>query len=238
MERVEKYVEGICRHMKGTEEDLQNLREEVKAHLYESIEELKEQGFTEGESIALAIERFGDQNKIEKELSKEFRKKNKKTPFYILGVIVALLIVSTLVFESYYVAQWSKGLIAPNGIIIREGDSNLIEGSIVFEGQQSIYDDEVINKIVSLIQNSKYKRFCSKKESYNIKIQDRKYLIGTVWTPVTLDGGITTVDIFKDGSFIASKQINFKKWLNMKGKLSKKDLEYIDSIYKAPPIIK
>ena len=238
MERVEKYVEGICRHMKGTEEDLRNLREEVKAHLYESIEELREQGFSEGESIALAIERFGDQNKIEKELSKEFRNKNKKLPFYILGVIVALLIVSTLVFESYYVAQWSKGLITPNGIMIRGGGSKLIEGSIAFEGQESIYDHEVINKIASLIQNSKYKKFCSEKEYFNNKIENSKYLIGTVWGTVIPNGGITILDISKDGRFIASKQINFKKSAYVKGKLSKKDLEYIDSIYKDPPIIK
>lgn len=149
-----------------------------------------------------------------------------------------LLIVSTLVFENYYVAQWSKGLIMPNGIMIREGGSKLIEGSMAFEGQKFIYDDDVVNKVVSFIQNSNYKKFCSEKEHYNIKVQDRKYLIGTIWTPITLDGGITTVDISKDGSFTASKQINSQKLEFIKGKLSEKDLEYIDSIYKDPPIIK
>ena len=64
MKQIEEYVNKVYRNMKGNKKDIQDLKNEMKSHLLESIHELKLEGKSEEEAVAIAIERFGKENEL------------------------------------------------------------------------------------------------------------------------------------------------------------------------------
>jgi hypothetical protein len=88
MDRVERYIEAVGRHLDGNAEKLDDLKEEIRAHINESIKELQDSGKSKDESITIALNRFGEENKIEQELLKEFKyRKDIKKPIIIISLL-------------------------------------------------------------------------------------------------------------------------------------------------------
>lgn len=153
----------------------------------------------------------------------------------ILCIIATLLLISILCFEKYKVNKWTNGLLIPDGITMRDKfDSPLIAGTDAFEGEKLTYDKASITKIADYIKTSVNKRSCSEKEAYSFNTKNIKFTIGTVWvvTKTVPDGSLGSVNIFKDGTFIAQKSCGLKKFQYIKGKLSKEALDYLDNVYK------
>ena len=241
MERIDRYIESIFKHIEGDAEEIKNSKEEMKTHIQQMAEEMMAEGKSEEDSIKIALDRFGEKNKIEKELSQEFkRSRNIRKPIAIVGTAVFVLLGMIFGYKYYRASQWDEGLIIPNGITIRDKmDAPLIEGTIMFQGQILVYDEGVINKIVAYVKDGKSKMICSEKEADNLDMDKIMYSIGTQWNgPVIPNGGLGTINILKDGTFVASKQIEPNKSQHIKGKLSKEALDYITEIYKNPPEIK
>lgn len=89
MKKIDDYVEKIYKNFDETEEDTKILIEETKSHLYEEVEELQKQGFSENESIEMAILNFGQENIVVEEMEDILKKQNK---FSKLLIKVALII--------------------------------------------------------------------------------------------------------------------------------------------------
>lgn len=89
MKKIDKYVENIYKNFDETEQDTKILLEETKTHLYEEVEELQKQGFSENESIEMAILNFGQENIVVEEMDTVLTKQNK---FSKLLIKVALVI--------------------------------------------------------------------------------------------------------------------------------------------------
>ena len=89
MKKIDEYVESIYKNFDETEQDTKVLIEETKAHLYEEVEELQKEGFSENESIEMAIMNFGQENIVVEEMDTVLKKQNK---FSKLLIKVALVI--------------------------------------------------------------------------------------------------------------------------------------------------
>jgi hypothetical protein len=89
MKKIDEYVESIYKNFDETEQDTKILMEETKAHLYEEVEELQKEGFSENESIEMAIMNFGQENIVVEEMDTVLKKQNK---FSKLLIKVALVI--------------------------------------------------------------------------------------------------------------------------------------------------
>ncbi|MDV5105712.1 permease prefix domain 1-containing protein [Clostridium perfringens] len=63
----------------------------MRTHLIESVEELKLEGFSEKESIKIALERFGEINEIRGEL-KTVVERGVKPLLYTVGISLIILI--------------------------------------------------------------------------------------------------------------------------------------------------
>jgi hypothetical protein len=59
MKQIEDFVDSVYHNVAGNEQEIQELKAEMKSHLLEAVDELKKQGKSEQEAIAIAIERFG-----------------------------------------------------------------------------------------------------------------------------------------------------------------------------------
>lgn len=106
MDRVDSYIDRICKHIDGNTKDIEDFREEMKYHLMESIKEYIVEGKSTEQSITYAITRFGEENNLEEEITKEFKiskklkhssTKNNKSmvrmdvKMYVLGILFFLL---------------------------------------------------------------------------------------------------------------------------------------------------
>ena len=59
MDKLDRYINSICSKLKGRSEEITIVRQEMKNHLLQSIEELRKQGKSQDESIDIAINKFG-----------------------------------------------------------------------------------------------------------------------------------------------------------------------------------
>ncbi|SFC94361.1 hypothetical protein SAMN05443252_10959 [Bacillus sp. OV322] len=92
MKQVDKYVNSIYKDVTGDKQDIEELKQEMRSHLLEAVEELKSEGKTEEEAIRIAMENFGGKNQIVKGLS-EFFKVQKKFTNYVLSFALIFLVL-------------------------------------------------------------------------------------------------------------------------------------------------
>jgi hypothetical protein len=68
MNRIDKYLNSIYNNINESSIEIQELKQEMRSHLIETINELKSEGLSEDESINIAIDRFGDEYQISEQL--------------------------------------------------------------------------------------------------------------------------------------------------------------------------
>lgn len=67
--KIEEYVNNIYGNFDNADKNTKILKEETRNHLYEEVEELKNQGLSEEESIEKALESFGPKNSVVNEMN-------------------------------------------------------------------------------------------------------------------------------------------------------------------------
>jgi len=95
MNEIDWYVDSICNKFNESDKDIQILREELKSNLYDEAHELETQGFSEYESIKLALENFGQENTVISEMSSVWKKKSDFT-LMILKVAIGIFIIGCI----------------------------------------------------------------------------------------------------------------------------------------------
>lgn len=94
MRRIENYINSVYKNVQGNENEIEDLKQEMRIHLLETLEELKNEGKTEEESIEIAISRFGEREQLEDELSKVFKVQRKFTKMLLIISIISLILAS------------------------------------------------------------------------------------------------------------------------------------------------
>lgn len=98
VEQIDKYVNSVYKYVGGNKEEIETLKEEMRNHLLQIVEELKSEGKSEDESISIAIKRFGEETQIENELIGIFKFEN-KTAKKILIVALSFLLMTLVSFS-------------------------------------------------------------------------------------------------------------------------------------------
>ena len=100
MNKIEKYIKFICKNSMGSKNEIEDLKQEMRSHLTQTVQELIADGKSEQESIELAISRFGEKNQIQGELAKVFRIQKK-----FGNIILAVALIFFLVGLSFLIAE-------------------------------------------------------------------------------------------------------------------------------------
>ncbi|WP_160672935.1 permease prefix domain 1-containing protein [Clostridium sp. C8-1-8] len=90
MKEIDNYINSIYKNADDDFEEIEEIKNDMRQHLIETVEELKREGKGEAESIKIAIERFGEAPWIKAELSKviPFTRKNFNIALFVaLGMI-------------------------------------------------------------------------------------------------------------------------------------------------------
>lgn len=90
LKKIDDYVNSIYKDVNGDKKEITELKQEMRSHLIEAVEELKSQGKSEQESIRIAIKDFGGKSQIVEGLS-EFYKVQKKFANYVLSFALIFL---------------------------------------------------------------------------------------------------------------------------------------------------
>lgn len=143
MEQVNKYVNLVYRHVGGDKEEIKILKEEMRSHLLQMIEELKAEGKSEDESISIAIKRFGEETQIESELIGIFNFVNTKAKKALI-VALSFLLIAIISFSIFIIGT---------KVSIRKYTANNTE---IFNTMKSSYSQEnidTINKHIEKVLN-------------------------------------------------------------------------------------
>lgn len=103
MRTIEEYIEKIYRNFDEMDEETKILKEEIRVHLFEEVEELKKQGLSEEESIDKAISNFGDERIVINEMKLILKKQNNF--LNILKKLTLIFFVIACVFLSISIAD-------------------------------------------------------------------------------------------------------------------------------------
>lgn len=124
MREIDNYIDSLYKNIDGISKENKEIKETMRTHLIESVEELKLEGFSEKESIKIALERFGEINEIRGEI-KTVVERGVKPLLYTVGISLIILIAffTHLIFMRFdYIKLIALIIIAvPMYIIIRGG---------------------------------------------------------------------------------------------------------------------
>ncbi|PLT30591.1 permease prefix domain 1-containing protein [Peribacillus deserti] len=109
MKKIDEFVHSLYKDVSGDKQELDDLKQEMRSHLIEAVEELKFEGKTEEEAIRMAIENFGGKKQIVSGLSEFFRVQKKFTnvvlSFALLFFVAAIV---SLLFSLANVKEYKK----------------------------------------------------------------------------------------------------------------------------------
>lgn len=93
--KIDEYVEQVYRHAKGNDQEIQELKLEMKNHLLETVQELQAEGMTEDQAVLIAKERFGEVTEL-RNLVNQLFERQKNFGKRILSIGTALLLVTVI----------------------------------------------------------------------------------------------------------------------------------------------
>ena len=100
MNKIEEYIKFICKNSRGSKKEIEDLKQEMRSHLTQTVQELIADGKNERESIELAISRFGGKNQIQDELAQVFRVQKK-----FGNIILAVALIFFFAGVSFLIAE-------------------------------------------------------------------------------------------------------------------------------------
>ncbi len=102
MRIVDEYVDKLYKHADSKYPETQELKEETRTHLNESIKELILEGYTEKIAFKMAVERFGGFEQVEKIISlMEIQQKSLANVLLKIGVSSLIVVSFIFVFLLY-----------------------------------------------------------------------------------------------------------------------------------------
>ncbi|HCL4447498.1 TPA: hypothetical protein N2D04_002561 [Clostridium botulinum] len=123
MNKIEEYIDSIYGNFDNSDKDTKILKEEMRNHLYEEVEELKRQGLGEEESISRALECFGEENDVVGEMNYILKNRSIFTKMLIRAG-VAVFIMGCL-FQIIGIFSNNEGFMYFSGELSKNGFKNI-----------------------------------------------------------------------------------------------------------------
>ncbi|WP_160672932.1 permease prefix domain 1-containing protein [Clostridium sp. C8-1-8] len=103
MKEIDNYINSIYKNADDDFEEIEEIKNDMRQHLIETVEELKREGKSEAESIKIAIERFGEAPWIKAELSKviPFTRKHFSISLCASLSMIGILLVVVITLANY-----------------------------------------------------------------------------------------------------------------------------------------
>ena len=129
MKEIDRFVESIVHHAGGNEQEIRELKTEMKYHLLEAVHDLIREGKSERETVQIAIKRFGGETTMRYVIGQLFRKQKvfaKRMLYAAISFLVLTLILCGALWaadeqqmtENLAVAENIAGMLE-NGVTVK-----------------------------------------------------------------------------------------------------------------------
>ncbi len=150
MKRIDEYIEKIYKDIDVNDEDTEILKEEIREHLYDKVADCMKSGYTEEQSIELAINDFGDEESFSKEMKSIIVNQTKFTGILlklsiIIFIIGCLLKVGGWCLEHQYRDNWDKTRPITVNDVMDDIKHILIEKDKLLENDKKDFDNILDN---------------------------------------------------------------------------------------------
>lgn len=145
MKRINEFVDRVFQDRSGNKKEIEELKAEMKNHLFEAVHELKSKGKSEQEAIEIAINRFGGEKEMRSVVSQLF-KVQKKFAKWVLYIGIAILLLSFAAFVYF---------------LNIGNERTMVQSEIAYEIGDAIENDPELSKatkekIENLLMNASY----------------------------------------------------------------------------------
>lgn len=160
MKRIEDYIEKVCKEFHNNSEEVKILKEEVRAHLYDKVRDLIEEGYNEEESINIALKDFGDENGFVYEMKRVISKQKIYTNIllkisFIIFIIGGVLKFGGMYAESIYIDKWEKSRPMTYIDVIDKIEESVGDKTEIAKDDKKNFDD-MLNKYNDQYNNGLY----------------------------------------------------------------------------------
>ncbi|AJI25207.1 PLDc_N domain-containing protein [Priestia megaterium] len=185
MKRIEAFVDSMYLNVDGDKQEIEELKAEMKNHLFESVQELKEGGKTEQQAITIAIQRFGEEKEMRAVIGQlfEIQKIFAKRVLYI-AIVCLILTISMGSFLWKIDDSTAQGLSETSTLISKELENkDVMTFSMKRKIETLVEDTNYISEVT--IYNSKDIRSVSQNSGdYHWKSQNPDFQYQrTIWAP-------------------------------------------------------
>lgn len=149
MDRIDKYLNSVYRDIDASSKETEDLKQEMKDHLIQTVKELQQNGVTEEESIRIAIERFGEEFQIRTELNQVLKFQKLFAQKTLIISIILLAISAILLITAFFLHQGSL-----KRYKAMDSQIKMVEKKLVNEGIDSVdtylkelFKDEINNQL-------------------------------------------------------------------------------------------
>ncbi|GAA0504556.1 hypothetical protein GCM10008986_35140 [Salinibacillus aidingensis] len=174
MKKINQYIDSVYRDFDGSEGEIKDLKEEMRSHLLEIVEELKVEGKSEKEAVKMAIDRFGDQTQLSNGLMEFFKSQRlfaKKLLRFSIGVfIIGIIALSWAAITTPDASKERKELSESVAKHINEDSELSAKEKVQIQNQISSFNGE--SEIIHL---SVYYSEEGMEEVFPVNVQDAEY---------------------------------------------------------------
>jgi hypothetical protein len=107
LNQIDKHIKKLSNRIVGKPNEVKDFKEEMKANLISSVQELINQGYEEWEALDIAISRFGEIDVLEDEFEHLYHKNTTSTK-WLLTLTIAVGILGILLFFGGTI--WNNGM--------------------------------------------------------------------------------------------------------------------------------
>jgi hypothetical protein len=148
MKQIEAFVDEVYHGVGGNEKEIQELKAEMKSHLFEAVHELKSEGKSEQEAIEIAIERFGGEKEMRSIVGQLF-KAQKVFAKRVLHIALSFFVLTSVICG---VLLWMDEADMKENWIVTEKIIGTEKTPGILEGKETVSKDAK-EEIDALVQS-------------------------------------------------------------------------------------
>lgn len=154
MNRIENYIAKLSRHVSLEPKELEEFKHEIRSHLTDTVKALQQEGYSEEESMSIALKRFGEEEQLNTELRKLYRfqkgfKKSMLIASCLMLVLSAVCILNAMSHNARNSDEFDNMLHGYHNLLA----GKVTDSSITQEEMEAYFkDNKRIVQAVSLLQ--------------------------------------------------------------------------------------
>ncbi|NGY80917.1 hypothetical protein F6Y03_01350 [Bacillus megaterium] len=185
MKKIEAFVDSMYLNVDGDKQEIDELKAEMKNHLFESVQELKEEGKTEQQAITIAIQRFGEEKEMRAVIGQlfEIQKIFAKRVLYI-AIVCLILTISMGSFLWEIDDSTAQGLSETSTLISKELEKKDVMTFSMKRKIETLVEDTNYISEVTIYNSTDIKSVSQNSGEYHWKSQNPDFQYQrTIWAP-------------------------------------------------------